>query len=147
MPSRAPVLVRGVLDTNVLVSGLIGEQGPPRQLIDAWLEGRYTLVTSLYQAEELNHTLSYPRIASRLRLEETELNLILAALLSEAEVTPGLVELPGVTGDPKDDPLLACAVEGNADYLVSGDRDLLDLGEYEGIQIVSPRQFARILNL
>jgi putative PIN family toxin of toxin-antitoxin system len=138
---------RAVLDTNVLVSGLIGEQGPPRQLVDAWLEGSYTLVTSLYQAEELNHVLSYPRIASRLRLEETELNLILAALLSEAEVTAGLLELPGVTRDPKDDPLVACALEGNAHYLVSGDRDLLDLGEYEGIRIVSPRMFARILNL
>jgi putative PIN family toxin of toxin-antitoxin system len=135
------------LDTNVLISGLIGEDGPPRQLIDAWLEGRYTLVTSLYQADELNHVLSYPRIASRLRLEETELNLILAALLCEAEITPGLVELPGVTRDPKDDPLLACAVEGNAHYLISGDRDLLDLGEYEGIRIVSPRQFVGILNL
>lgn len=141
MPSRA------VLDTNVLVSGLIGEHGPPRQLIDAWLEGRYTLVSSLYQAEELNHVLSYPRIASRLRLEETELGLILAALLSEAEVTPGLLQLSGVTRDPKDDPLVACAVEGKADYLVSGDRDLLDLGEYEGIRIVSPSRFAGILNL
>jgi putative PIN family toxin of toxin-antitoxin system len=147
MSSRAPVLVRVVLDTNVLVSGLIGEHGPPRQLIDAWLEGRYTLLTSLYQAAELNHVLSYPRIASRLRLEESELSLILAALLSEAEVTPSLLELPGVTRDPKDDPLVACALEGNADYLVSGDRDLLDLGEYGEIQIVSPHQFAGILNL
>jgi len=135
------------LDTNVLVSGLIGEHGPPRQLIDAWLDGRYTLVSSVYQAEELTHVLSYPRIARRLRLADTELDLILAALLSEAEVTPGRLQLPGATPDPKDDPLLACALEGNADYLVSGDRDLLDLGTYEGIRMVSPHQFAEILNL
>lgn len=141
MPSRA------ILDTNVLVSGLIGEHGPPRQLIDAWLEGRYTLVSSLYQAQELNHVLSYPRIAGRLRLEDAELELILAALLSEAELTPGRLQLPGATRDPKDDPLVACVVEGNAGYLVSGDRDLLDLGEYQGIQIVSPLQFVVIPNL
>jgi putative PIN family toxin of toxin-antitoxin system len=140
------MLSRALLDTNILVSGLIGEYGQPKQLIDAWLEGRYTLVSSLYQAEELNHVLSYPRIARRLRLEETELDLVLAALLSEAEVTPGLLQLSGVTRDPKDDPLVACAVEGNADYLVSGDLDLLDLGEYEGIRIASPSRFARILN-
>ncbi len=139
--------IRAVLDTNVLVSGLIGEQGPPRQLIDAWLERRYTLVSSLYQAQELNHVLSYPRIARRLRLEATELDLILAALLSEAEITPGHLQLPGVTRDPKDDPLVACALEGKADYLASGDRDLLDLGEYEGIRIVSPHQLMEILNL
>jgi hypothetical protein len=115
--------------------------------MDAWLDDRYTLVISLYQAEELNHVLSYPRIAERLRLEEAELDLILAALLAEAEVTPGGLQLPGVTEDPKDDPLVACALEGNADYLVSGDRHLLDLGEYKGIRIVSPHEFAAILHL
>jgi predicted nucleic acid-binding protein len=55
--------------------------------------------------------------------------------------------LPGVTRDPKDDPLVACAVEGAADYLVSGDRDLLDLGETENIRMVTPREFVEILGL
>ena len=60
--------LRVLLDTNVLVSGLIGRAAPPRQLLDAWLDGRYTLVTSLYQVQELDHVLAYPRIASRLAL-------------------------------------------------------------------------------
>jgi putative PIN family toxin of toxin-antitoxin system len=62
-----------VLDTNVLVSGLIAAEGAPRQILDAWLEGRYTLVSSLYLVEELVHVLSYPRIAERLPLEDAEL--------------------------------------------------------------------------
>jgi len=135
--------VKAVLDTNVLVSGLISEHGQPRQIVDARLGGRFTLVTSLYQVEELNHILAYPRIASRLRLEETE--MILAALLSEAEVVPGLLQLPGVTRDPKDDAIVACAQEGGADFIVSGDQDLLVLDEYEGIRVVTPRQFIEIL--
>ena len=138
---------RVVLDTNVLISGLITAGGPPCQLVDAWLDGRFPLVTSLYQVQELNHVLSYPRIASRLRLPEEELEMILVALLSEADLVPGHVQLPGVTRDPKDDPIVACAQEGGAGYIVSGDQDLLVPGEYKGIRVVSPRQFADILAL
>jgi len=137
--------VSAVLDTNVLVSGLVAEQGFPRQLLDAWLEGRYTLVTSFYLVEELIHVLSYPRIVQRLRLNDAEPAAILAALLSRAKVTPGQLHLSGVTRDPKDDAVVACAVEGKADYVVSGDQDLLALGEYEGIQVVTPRRFMEIV--
>ena len=137
--------IKVVVDTNVLISGLVADQGPPRQVIDAWLQGRYVLVTSLYLVEELTHVLSFPRIASRLRLESAELEAILAALLSMAEIVPGRLHLPGVTRDPKDDPLIACAKEGEAGYIVSGDQDLLALGNYQGIQVVSPRQFEELL--
>ena len=82
---------RVVLGTNVLISGLMSDRSPPRQLVDGWLDGRYTLVTSLYQLQELSHVLTYPRIASRLDLEEAELDMILAALLSQAEVAPDRV--------------------------------------------------------
>ncbi len=136
---------RAVLDTNVLISGLVAEHGPPHWILDAWLEGRYVLVTSLYLVEELIHVLSYPRVAERLCLDEEEMTAILAALLSTAEVVPGHLRLPGVTRDPKDDAVVACAKEGGADYIVSGDQDLLILGEYEGIRVVTPRQFAEIL--
>ena len=137
--------VRAVLDTNVLVSGLVSEGGAPHQILDAWLDGRFTLVLSLHLVEELTHVLSYPRIAQRLRLDQEELAAILAALLSTAEVTPGRLRLPGVTRDPKDDAVVACAREGEADYIVSGDQDLLALGEYKGVRIVTPRQFIEVL--
>ena len=137
--------IKAVLDTNVLISGLIVAQSPPCQILDAWLEGLFTLVTSLYLVEELVHVLSYPRITERLRLDEEELVAILDALLSKAEVTSGRLHLPGITRDPKDDFVVACAKEGEADYIVSGDQDLLVLGEYEGIQVVTPRQFVEIL--
>ena len=139
--------IKAVLDTNVLVSGLLSRQGPPRQVFDAWLEGRYTLVTSLYLVDELIHVLSYPRIVNRSNLAERELTDVVAALLSQAEVTAGQLHLPGVTRDPKDDAVVACAVEGNADYVVSGDQDLLVLDAYQGCRTVTPRQFLEILYL
>lgn len=137
--------IRAVLDTNVLISGLVSQKGLPRQILDAWLEGRYTLVISLYLVDELAHVLTYPRIAERVRLTQEELDAILAALLSQAELTSAELRLPGVTRDPKDDPVVACAVEGQAGYIVSGDQDLLVLGEYEGIEIITPRQFVELL--
>ena len=137
--------IRAVLDTNVLVGGLMTEGRAPSGILDAWLAGRFTLVTSLYLVEELAHVLTYPRIAKRLRLDEEELATILDALLSKAEVTPGQLRLPGVTRDPKDDAVVACAKEGAADCILSGDQDLLVLGEYEGIRVVTPRQFVEIL--
>jgi len=137
--------VKAVLDTNVLVSGLIAAQGAPRQILDAWLADQFVLVTCLYLAEELVHVLSYPRITERVHLDEQELGTILAALLDKAEVTSGHLKLPGVTRDPKDDAVVACAEEGAADYIVSGDQDLLVLGAYQGIRILTPRQFAELL--
>jgi putative PIN family toxin of toxin-antitoxin system len=137
--------IKAVLDTNVLVSGLVSQKGPPRQILDAWLEGRYTLVLSLYLVDELAHVLTYPRIAERVCLTQKELEAILAALLSQAELTPDKLQLPGVMRDPKDDPVLACAVEGQVDYIVSGDQDLLVLGEYESVQVITPRQFVELL--
>jgi len=62
-------LVSAILDTNVLVSGLVADQGFPRQILDAWLEGRFALVTSFYLVGEVTHVLTYPRIAGRLQLE------------------------------------------------------------------------------
>jgi putative PIN family toxin of toxin-antitoxin system len=129
----------------VFVSGLMGVESPPRRIIDAWLDGRFTLVTSLTLVEELTHVLGYPRITERIRLDPAEVDLILAALLSQAQVVPGLLELLGVTRDPKDDAVVSAALEGGADYIVSGDDDLRVLEAHEGVKIIAPRQFLEIL--
>jgi len=137
--------IRAVLDTNVLLSGLLSNNGPPAQIVDAWLGGRFTLVTSLYLVEEINHVITYPRLAQRLRLSPEEQEAFLAALLTKAEVVRGHLHLPGATRDPKDDPIVACAVEGDAAFIVSGDEDLLTLHSYAGIHLVAPREFLEIL--
>jgi hypothetical protein len=139
MPGTQPLNV--VLDTNVLVSGVITQNSSPQKVLDAWVEGRFNLVTSLVLINEFTHVLQYPRIAGRLQLSSDELDQLLVALLSQAHIVPGNLELPGVTRDPQDDPVVACAVEGKADLIVSGDQDLLILGTYHEVQILTPRQF------
>ena len=137
--------IRAVLDTNVIVSGLVADKGPSRYILDAWLEDRLVLVTSLYLVEELIHVLFYPRIAKRLNIEDGELTAVIAGLLSKAHVTAGRLHLQGVTRDPKDDAVLACAIEGNAAYVVTGDEDLLTLSRYKGVQIITPRTCLELL--
>ncbi len=69
------------------------------------------------------------------------------ALRTRAEVAPGLLVLDAVPDDPKDNHILAAAVETSCEYLVSGDRHLLDLHEFQGIKIVTPREFLALLTL
>jgi putative PIN family toxin of toxin-antitoxin system len=143
--SRIKSTIGAVVEPNVLISGLISAGGPPRQIVDAGLQGHYELVTSIYLVQELAHVLSYPRIRKRLRLRDSEVQAILAGILAKARVVPGALELPGITRDPKDDAVVACAIEGQAAYIVSGHDDLLSLQEVEGIQIVTPKHFVALL--
>ena len=138
-------LLRAVLDTNVIISGLMGLSGPPRSIIDAWLDDRFTLVTSVPLVRELAHVLAYPRIAERLRFSQAEVDFLVAAMLTQAEVVPGALTLPGVTRDPKDDAVVACAVEGAAGFVVSGDEDLLVLSVYQDVEMITPRAFVDML--
>ncbi len=133
------------MDTNVLVSGLISHRSPPRSIVDGWLDNLFTLVTSPYLIEEFNHVLTDPPIASRLRLDHQELTAFLSALLLQTEIASGQLTLPGVTRDPKDDAVVACAVESKADAIVSGDGDLLTSDGYEGIRVYTPQQFFALL--
>lgn len=71
---------------------------------------------------------------------------MLEALEKDAIRTPDNLELPGVTPDPDDDAVVACAVEGNADVIVSRDAHLLDLRAYQGICIVEPAEFVKELD-
>jgi predicted nucleic acid-binding protein len=69
----------------------------------------------------------------------------LAKTLQVAVLTPGELAVEAVADDPADDLVLACAVEGNADFIISGDHHLLDLENYQGIKIVNPARFLDLL--
>ena len=89
--------------------------------------------------------LRYPKIAAYHRWSEERLQTWLEDLARLALMTPGSLALAVIQDDPPDNRYLECAVEGEAAYLVSGDRLLLSLGMFEGIQIVSPRVFLEVL--
>lgn len=141
-------MIRAVLDANVCASALIQSKGPSGRILRHLFEKRaFQLVTSQAFLDELERCLFYPRVRKRIPITDEALRQWLAAIGMIAEVVTDPPELSVVVDDPDDNAVLAAALEGRADYIVTGDRALLDLGEYEGIRNVTPVQFARTLGV
>lgn len=137
--------MRAVLDNNVLISASINPRGAPAQIVDAWRSRAFEIIVSPELLLELEHALSYPRVRRYSHWSDSETY----EFLQEVERFSSLVkpaERLAVVRDPADDMLLEAAIAGEADYIVSVDKDLLDLGRYQGIEIVTPARFAVILN-
>jgi len=129
-------LKKVVLDTNVTISALFWS-GPPRDIYDLIRNGRLTMLLSEEMELEFIRVLGYEKFG----LSAAELMPLISDIRTYAKpVTPRL-KLHVVSADPTDNIFLECAVEGGADYIVSGDRHLLDLVEYDGIPIVRARDF------
>ena len=138
-------MTRAVLDANVFVSGIISAQGVPGRILDAWRADQFHLVISYAILQEIERVLQYPKIARRHQWSNDERRNFLAELTLFASLTPGDIRVQVIAECPADDRYLECALEGRADYVVSGDRHLLQLKTYQGISIISPRLFLNIL--
>jgi putative PIN family toxin of toxin-antitoxin system len=127
--------LRVVFDTNVLVSYLLTHRPPIATLIDLHLaRGDIVLVTAPELLEELDRVLRYPRLQRYYTEEErTRFVALLMALSELVELPEGI---PRICRDPDDDRLIACAVAGGADVIVSGDDDLLALEQVGEILIL-----------
>ena len=135
-------MIRAVPDTCVLISAFINKKGPSRHIYEAWRGGKFELVTGLPLLEELDRALHYDRIMRKYALPEDDIYAYLLLLGAQAIVVPVLPDIGGVCADPEDDKFLACALVGQAQFVVSGDHDLLDVGAFAGARIVTPREFA-----
>jgi putative PIN family toxin of toxin-antitoxin system len=138
-------MMRVVLDANVLVSGIVSAQGAPGRILNAWREERFQLLTSTAILAEVARVLRYPKIVKYHGWADAEIDSFLQTLASLSIRTPGKLTLSVIAEDPADNRYLECAVEGSADYVVSGDRDLLTLGTYQGIALVTPAAFLKEL--
>ncbi len=132
-------MTTAVLDTNVLASGFVRPEPPPGRLLAAWRAARFTLVVSEHILDELGRTFDEPYFRDHLTPEERADNL--ALLRAEAVVVPMTVTIRGVAAHSEDDLVLATAVSANADYLVTGDRALREVGTFRGLVILMPREF------
>ena len=131
-----------ILDTNVLVSGLMFPDSVPGAAVAAWREGRFELVMPLAQLEEIGRVLAYPKIRRILQWDDEAIGRFLKQLYLRAEV----VEPParGVqVRDPDDLHVLRALAAGAAELLVTGDDDLLVLRNQYAVE--TPAQFARRL--
>ena len=136
-------MIVAVLDTNVLVSAFPAHNTVPALLIDAWRHGAFHLVVSEHILEELAETWCDPYWHARISL--TERAEVISLLRSTAIVTALTVEVSGVATHPEDDLILATAVAAKATYLVTGDRKLRAVGNFQDVIILSPREFLTAL--
>jgi uncharacterized protein len=126
---------RVVLDTNVYISALMFG-GLPGSLLDLAFLRSFTLIISSPLLEELDE-----KLREKFGVSAEDAAFLRARLENVAEVVEPRDTLRIITEDPDDNRVLECAVEGRADLIVSGDRHLLKLGKYQGISIVTVRQF------
>jgi putative PIN family toxin of toxin-antitoxin system len=137
--------VRVVLETNILLSGIISPTGTPAALIEAWLDRRFILISHPLQLDELREVSRRARIRSLVRPAEIGRLVNLIRLVAEMpEALPSVERSP----DPRDDFLLALCEAGKAGWLVTGDKgDFLALGRHGRAHILDAARFAGELGL
>lgn len=139
-------MLRVVFDTNLYISSLLVGNGLPAQALRAWRAHRFTLIVSPSILAEVIATFDYPRIRHKYDITDGDIDELVTLLTLEAIIVPGATDVSDAAlTDPDDEMILACAVDGAADFIVSGDRHLLDRGMYRDIPIVTVRQFLELL--
>lgn len=142
MAKKQPI--RAVLDTNLFISGLFSSYGSIATLQQLWLSGAFELIVSEAILEEIGETLQKVYIQKQLRLKPEERAGILELIREKAFiVTKDQYRTDRIVEDPDDNKFLGCALEGKANYVVSGDSHLLSLKHFHGIQIVDPKIFVQ----
>lgn len=138
---------RVVIDTNVLIRGIIQKSGFPFKVVKSWETGTIILITSRLIIEEVWTVLNYPKIKKKYALNEDYIKQIVLNLLRYSILIDNPLILEVIKEDPEDNKVLSTAIGGKADYIVSGDFHLLNLKDYKGIEIITPRKFCEIMDL
>lgn len=137
--------MRVVLDTGIFISAFLSTEGYPRKVVNLWLDKEFQLITSEWQIEEIKRVSQYDRLKER--IVHRDIGFLINRLKRHAIV---LKEIPNVdySPDPDDNPILATALAGEAQYLVSGDkRDILDLEVVVGVRILTAREFVELFDM
>ena len=137
--------MRVVLDTNVIVSGMLAPRGAPARILGHWRAGLLTVLVTADILDEYRETLQEPSLARRHKRTKGEIDELMAGFELFAEMVVPSESVVAVPDDPDDDVFVSCGVAGDGRYIVSGDRHLLALREYRGIRILSPAAFLALL--
>ena len=138
--------MRVVLDTNVIVSSYLSSVGIPAGIRTALEQRRFDLIASRPLLDEYRRALAYPGVAVRHGMDADQIGKQVDGLRRIAMLVD-IHDVPNVIPEaPEDNMVIATAVAGNALYIVSGDNDLHRLGEFRGIQILTPAQFFALLS-
>ena len=136
--------MRAVLDTNVLISATLIHDGTEDRILRAWQRDAFDLVLSPQILDEMGRALFYEKLRKARWMTEEEVAALVRSLAREAVLVAGRVRVK-VSRDPDDNKFLEAAIEGQAQYVVTGDKDLLGLKAYGDIRIVRPAAFLPML--
>lgn len=137
-------MIAAVLDANLIVSGMLVLGGIPNRILAAFANV-FQCVSSSVVVTEVLRALNRDRIRRKYSVDPAEVERLRIFLESRPVSVAITARVHGVATHPEDDLILATAVSGQADFLVTGDRHLLALGSYQRVQIVTPRDFLAIL--
>lgn len=138
-------MIKVVLDTNVVVSAYLVPTGKPAEILSLARRGKLHIFLSPKIIDEIKRTLLSPKLRKIHKATPEQTILFISAFSKVATITPGTKSVDVVKDDPDDNKILACALEGGVDYIVSGDYHLTDLKSFQGISIVNPDMFLRVV--
>ncbi len=128
-----------VLDSNVFLSGLASPQSTPGRIIAAWESHNFNIVTSEFQLAELARVMAYPKVRKFLKWDDAVIQTFIRQLCLRVEIIDIAAASVQVPADPDDSPILATLIVAQANFLVSGDKDLLALRDKYPIE--TPAEF------
>ncbi len=132
--------MRVVLDTNILISATFWN-GDSEKIVTLAENGEIELILSKGILDEFSAVLNYKEIQDKIKNKNLEMKRSVEKISSIAELVVPSHKLKIVKDDPDDDKILECALEGNADFIISSNWHLLNLKEFLGIRIVKPKEF------
>lgn len=138
--------MRTVVDTNNVVSRYLVPVGPSARIMDAWEREVFELVVSEPVLMEYERVLNYERLRRRHGMSPEEVGTVIARFRQFAILVEPTESVTVIADDPSDNRFLECAVAGGAEYIVSGDTDLLTVRSYRGIQILRATEFLAMLD-
>ena len=129
-----------VLDTNVIISAF-GWQGAPHEIFKKCIFGRLNLILSPHLLSEIKRALAYPKF----NFDQDEIDEFFSIVIETAEIVEPEITINLISQDPDDNRVLECAVTADSEFIISGDKHLLNLKEFGDIRILSPDEFLRSL--
>lgn len=138
-------MIRAVLDTNTFVSAVISVQlSVSQEIYQNFIDKHFLLIVSPSLLAEVDEVLHRKRVMKFHKLSPEKLQEIMNQLTSLSYIVPGNT-IVDIVRDPDDNKILSAGVEGQANYIITRDEDLLDLKEYQRIKIITPEDFMGIL--
>jgi hypothetical protein len=138
-------MIRVVLDANIFVSTVLKSHSNPAKVFQLAKEGKVTLISSKDIFSEVKTVLLYAKLRKLHRCAPKEIYEFVKRATRVSFIVPGTTKIHEITDDPADNKYLSAAIEGKADFIVSGDHHLKDLKTFQGIRILDPSTFLLLM--